>query len=282
MFKNLLLLGLLLSVAVVHAAEQEAADDNPSTEAMELLKTFRDEFVEITPGKGKFPDRFTMGRGGGSAAERPPHVVAFDYAFQVAKYETPQNLWEAVMGGNPSRWKGDRNSVEMLSYADAVQFCRKITKQLRAAKLIEENQVVRLPSEAEWEYVARAGSETIYSFGDDAEKLDDYGWYHGNAAGNDPPVGAKKPNAWGLYDVHGYLWEWCLDSWHENYEGAPGDGSAWTDGGDAKRGVLRGGSWKDPAQRLASSFRLAAEKTLRDDAVGLRCVLAEESAESAQ
>src|SRR5262249_19488033 len=110
---------------------------------------------------------------------------------------------------------------------------------------------------------------------DDAKDLDAYAWYTGNAAGNDPPVGAKKPNAWKLYDVHGYLWEWCADVWHDSYDGAPADGSAWTTGGDATRRVLRGGSWKDKPASLTSSFRRGEPKELKDDAVGLRCVLAE-------
>ena len=249
-----------------------AADPEP-TQA-ELLQVFRDEFVTITPGEGKFPRSFSMGRADGSAAEQPAHEVSFAYSFDIAKYEVPQNLWEIVMGTNPSRWKGKRNSVEMLSYDEAVEFCEKSTELMRAAKLITQNQVIRLPSEAEWEYVARAGSTTLYSYGDDPVKLDDYGWHTGNAAGNDPPVGAKKPNAWGLYDMHGYLWEWCSDTWHDNYKAAPADGTSWEqDGVDDKR-VLRSGSWKDKADRLTSSYRLGVSAKTWDDAVGLRCVLA--------
>lgn len=248
----------------------------PTKAQIELLKTFRDEFISITPAEGKFPAEFTMGDDAAGKAERPSHQVKLSHKFQIARYEVPQNLWQAVMGENPSRWKGPRNSVEMLSFADAQEFCRKATELMRAAKLIAANEVIRLPSEAEWEYAARAGTKTRYSFGDDVSQLNEYGWHHGNAAGNDPPVGAKKPNAWKLYDVHGYLWEWCADSWHGDYEGAPADGSTWTTGGDGKQAVLRGGSWKDDAEKLTSSFRRAADKQLKDDAVGLRCVLAEE------
>lgn len=248
---------------------------DPSPDQLQLLKTFRAEFIPIAPGQGKFPPRFKMGRASdGPANERPVHEVAFDEPFEIARYEVPQNLWQAVMGSNPSRWKGPRNSVEMLSHDEARQFCRRATELMRAARLIEAGQVIRLPSEAEWEYTARGGTTGVYSFGDDAQHLDEYAWHTGNAAGNDPPVGAKKPNAWGLYDVHGYLWEWCEDTWHDNYEGAPADARPWTADGDPKRCVLRGGSWKDAAQQLTSSFRRAADKDLRDDAVGLRCVLA--------
>jgi formylglycine-generating enzyme required for sulfatase activity len=262
------------------------ASAEPTAEQMELLKRFQSEFVDITPGAGEFPTSFTMGRGeGGEASERPAHRVTLMRRFAVAKYEVPQNMYEAVMGKNPSKWKGPRNSVEMVSFDEAQEFCRKATDMLRSAGLIEKDQLVRLPSEAEWEYVARAGTETVYSFGDDVKQLDEFAWHTGNAAGNDPPVGAKKPNAWGLYDVHGYLSEWCLDTAHDNYDGAPRDGSAWIEGGNAKRRIVRGGSWKDSAERLTSSYRQgltpdrggsreAGEPAeLRDDAIGLRCVL---------
>ena len=218
---------------VVAALSTSQADDAQA----KLLKVFRDEFVAVKAGSFK------------SGSRR----VTIDRAFHVAKYEVPQNLWQSVTGKNPSRWKGPRNSVEMLDYDEAADFCAKATALLRAAKLIEKDQVVRLPTEEEWEYVARAGTTSKYSFGDDPKALGDYAWYTGNAKGNDPPVGAKKPNPWGLYDIHGYLWEWCS-----------------TD----EEPVLRGGSWKDKAELLTSAHRRPAKRTLRAAAVGLRCVLA--------
>ncbi|MCP4810932.1 MAG: SUMF1/EgtB/PvdO family nonheme iron enzyme, partial [Planctomycetaceae bacterium] len=129
----------------------------PTDKQLPLLKTFRQEFISITPGRGDFPRTFTMGtKGGKQAAEQPAHEVTVAHDFQVAKYEVPQDLWEAVMGSNPSRWKGPRNSVEMLTFKEAETFCVKVTGLLRAAKLIGPGEVVRLPSEAEWEYVARS------------------------------------------------------------------------------------------------------------------------------
>jgi formylglycine-generating enzyme required for sulfatase activity len=151
---------------------------------------------------------------------------------------------------------------------------------MRAAKLISADEEIRLPSEAEWEYATRAGTTSLYSFGDDRQDLGTYAWSTENAKGNDPPVGAKEPNPWGLHDVHGYLWEWCLDSWHADYSGAPTDGSAWTDGHDSQRRVVRGGSWKDSAEKLTSSHREPSAPDKRDDALGLRCVLAKRKAES--
>lgn len=265
--------GLLLSTALAAPADKNLA----------LLTTFRQEFINITPGQKDFPAEFLMGsQDGDHANERPAHRVTFARPFAMAKYEVPQDLWEAVRGTNPSHWTGPRNSVEMVSFDDAQDFCQRVTQELRAAGLIQADQEVRLPSEAEWEYAARAGTSTRYSFGDDAAQLTDYGWFTGNAAGNDPPVGAKRANPWGLYDVHGYLWEWCLDHGHDNYVSAPTDGTAWTDSPEAPQRILRGGSWKDPADRLTSRYRRLADRQLRDDAVGVRCVLAPVAADGSR
>jgi formylglycine-generating enzyme required for sulfatase activity len=249
---------------------------DPTPEQLTLLKAFRSEFVAITPGEGKFPASFNMGRkAGGTDAERPVHKITFKHKFAIAKYEVPQNLWEAVMGNNPSRWKGPRNSAEMFTFTEAGAFCEKATDLMRAAKLIDPKQRIRLPSEAEWEYCCRAGTDTVYSFGDDETKLGDFAWFTGNAAGNDPPVGAKKPNPWGLYDMHGYLREWCEDSWHENYELTPATGRPWISLASAKQpsNVMRGGSWKDKAEQCTSTYRMPSAPDTRDDAVGFRCVL---------
>jgi formylglycine-generating enzyme required for sulfatase activity len=251
-------------------------------ETMKLVKTFVDEFVSITPGTGQFPASFEMGRNDEDPSERPRHTVTFSRAFAMAKYEVPQNLYEAVMGSNPGRWKGPRNSVEMMSWDDANQFCHKVTQLAKSQKLIGHDETIRLPTEAEWEYCCRAGTTTRYSFGDTAQKpndispkasiLNDYAWHTGNAAGNDPPIGALKPNPWGLYDMHGYLWEFTADAWSPSYEQAPTDGSSVNLKSSQNEVVIRGGSWKDSYNKLTSTARRRLSRTDKDDAVGFRCV----------
>ena len=256
-----------------------------ATPRADLLKTFASEFVAITPGKGKFPASFEMGSKDGPATEQPVHRVTLKQPFAIARYEVTQNLYAAVMGKNPSRWKGPRNSVEMFTWAEAVSFCELATKHLHEAKLIGDDEVIRLPTEAEWEYCCRAGTSTSYSFGDQARQdgdqdakatlLDPYAWHTGNAAGNDPPVGALKPNAWGLYDFHGYLWEFVQDDWSGDYTGAPSDGSARaSDKSATLRHVVRGGSWRERFNRLTSAARMPVTSDFKRDDVGFRCVRA--------
>ena len=270
----------VIAIVMMNLAWQtQTRAQDPADKSVELLKTFVTEFVAITPGEGKFPASFQMGSKN-EPNEQPVHEVTLKSKFAIAKYEVPQNLYQAVMGNNPSRWKGPRNSVELMSWEDANLFCKKITEALRQQKLIAEDEVIRLPTEAEWEYCCRAGTTTRYSFGDEARAegdldnkasiLNKYGWHTGNAAGNDPPVGALKPNPWGLYDMHGYLWEFTADGWSDDYSKAPADGEAVP--ADSKTIVLRSGSWKDPYGKLTSSARRKYKITDGDDAVGFRCV----------
>tara|TARA_E500000305_G_scaffold3796_1_gene3508 strand:- start:186286 stop:187350 length:1065 start_codon:yes stop_codon:yes gene_type:complete len=275
---------MLCGLTTLSAAEKPAASPADSGGKSELFKVFVKELVPITPGKGKFPRSFQMGSTKGEPAERPVHKVTMSDDFWMSRYEVPQNLYQAVMGNNPSRWGGPRNSAEMFDWKTAREFCVKLTDELRKAKLIAADEEIRLPSEAEWEYCCRAGTNTEYSFGDQPQKpgdedkqariLDEYAWHTGNAAGNDPPVGALKPNPWGLYDMHGYLWEFVADPWHDSYENAPGDGSVWGSRTDDQPVVVRGGAWTDRFEQLRSAFRNRVTATTVSPALGLRCVKA--------
>jgi formylglycine-generating enzyme required for sulfatase activity len=245
---------------------------DPTPRKQQILKRFAAEFVSLTPGTGQFPAAFSMGSKDGPAEERPAHMVMLRHSFAIARYEVTQELYHVVMGGNPSKWKGPRNAVEMVTWHEANEFCRKATEELRRLQLLM-NEEIRLPTEAEWEYACRAGTSTAYSFGGDVKDLTRYAWYKDNSKGFDPPVGEKQPNPWGLYDMHGYNREWCADDWQPGYEGAPADGSRRTVKG-AKERVIRGGAWADPAEELRSAFRFHRPADFRDDKVGFRCVRA--------
>jgi formylglycine-generating enzyme required for sulfatase activity len=176
--------------------------------------------------------------------EGPVHEVTISVPFYMGIYPVTQAQYEAVRGKNPSDFKGDHRPVENVSWNDALAFCEELSSLTNRAR--------SLPSEAQWEYACRAGSKTRYSFGDSGSDLDAYGWYEANSGGETHPVGQKCPNAWGLYDMHGNVWEWCEDHWHDTYRNAPADGCAW-DGRDTSR-VVRGGccfydSWNGRSSR---------------------------------
>jgi formylglycine-generating enzyme required for sulfatase activity len=263
---------LLLALGVAASSQEQPKPPKPPFRNKDdALKLFAAEFVVLTPGKDRFPASFRMGSADGPRSEQPAHTVKLNNPFAIAKYEVTQELYQAVMGKNPSKWTGPRNSVEMVSWTEAGEFCRKATEELRQRKLLGADEVVRLPSETEWEYACRAGTTTPFSF--PADDIKEFCWFKGNSKGYDPPVGAKKPNAWGLSDMHGYIWEWCADSWHPTYEKAPADGSAWVDK-DAREYVIRGGSWNDPAERCRSAAREGRAAGFRSDTIGFRCVRA--------
>ena len=180
--------------------------------------------------------------------EKPPHTVAVR-SFLMGKTEVTQGQWKAVMGSNPSRFSqcGDDCPVEQVSWDDAQDFIRKLNQKTGLA--------YRLPSEAEWEYAARAGSATDWSHGNDESRLADFAWYSINSGSKSQAVAQKRPNAFGLFDIHGNVWEWVEDCWHDNYAEAPMDGSAWTIGCSDSRRVLRGGSWGIGPSVLRSAIR---------------------------
>ncbi|MBI4751133.1 MAG: SUMF1/EgtB/PvdO family nonheme iron enzyme [Acidobacteria bacterium] len=194
------------------------------------------EFVLIPAGE------FQMGSTQ-SDDEKPVHKVKISEGFYLGKYEVTQAEWEGVMGNNPSNFKGDRLPVENVSWDE----CQKFLEKLSAKK---DGYTYRLPSEAEWEYACRAGTT-----GDHAGNLDEMAWYSSNSGSKPHPVGQKKPNEWGLHDMHGNVWEWCQDWYQGSYNGAPTDGRAWELGADKQFRVMRGGSWHGNAGFCRSADR---------------------------
>jgi formylglycine-generating enzyme required for sulfatase activity len=189
---------------------------------------------------------FLMGSADGDDDELPVHTVRISQPFYLGQYAVTQGQWQAVMESNPSRFTGDPNRpVETVSWEDVQDFIRRLHAR-------EGGATYRLPTEAEWEYAARAGSTTAYSFGDDPRQLSEYAWYHENAGGQTHPVGQLKPNAWGLYDMHGNVWEWVQD-WYGSYTaGAAVDPAGPSSG---SRRVIRGGGWGRGAGHGRSAYR---------------------------
>jgi formylglycine-generating enzyme required for sulfatase activity len=260
------------------ATEQEAngptKTNQQATDLMPHTRTNQTgiEFVSIPPGS------FMMGSTNGD--EKPLHQVTIDYSFDMGKYEVTQTQWQAVMGHNPSKHHdcGGDCPVESVSWDDAQKFIQRLNR-------MNDGYIYRLPTESEWEYACRAGTT-----GDYAGNLDAMAWYYENAgderlsgegmydklkANNNRthPVGKKQPNAFGLYDMNGNVWEWCQDWYHESYIGAPTDGSAWLTGGEQKYRVVRGGSWSLDAKFLRSAYRSICETSdSRDCGDGFRVV----------
>ncbi len=218
------------------------------------------EFVKIKPGC------FMMGRDAnfedGANDELPRHKVCITKTFYLGKTEVTQAQWVAVMGSNPSKFKGRNNPVEMVSWEDVQRFIRLLNRK-------EGGNHYRLPTEAEWEYACRAGTTTAYFFGDDAGMMPQYAWYWDNSGERTHPVGLKRPNPWGLYDMHGNVWEWCRDWYDQNYY----SNSPSTDPTGPSTGrfrVARGGGWVSFAGYLRSAIRYSDSPGVRGDGLGFR------------
>jgi formylglycine-generating enzyme len=221
---------------------------------------------------------FQMGSDKGTINERPVHTACVSDFF-MGKYEVTQGQWRSVMGSNTSFFDncGDNCPVENVSWAEAQDFIRRLNQKAGADKH-------RLPTEAEWEYAARAGSQARYSFGDDAGGLGDYAWYNGNSSTSVPlkefynnerisvsphPVGQKRPNDFGLYDMQGNVWEWVYDRYGEYRPGRTQDSTGPSSGPDR---VFRGGSWHDNADSCRAAKRYAGHPLGREGDRGFRVV----------
>jgi formylglycine-generating enzyme required for sulfatase activity len=245
------------------------------------------------------PGRFVMGSPGDEPGrdddEGPQHRVTIAAGYWLFDTPCTQALWRAVMGRNPSAFKSPTRPVESVSFADVERFLRRLNDRVPGLN-------PGLPSEAQWEYACRAGTNAATYAGpieilgeNNVPVLDAISWYGGNSGvgfelkngwdssdWNDRqypheragthPVAAKLPNPWGLYDMLGNVWEWCADHWHRSYEGAPVDGSAWLDaGGGAALRVIRGGSWYDAARDVRAACRPHGEPAARNGNLGFRC-----------
>ena len=184
--------------------------------------------------------------------EKPQHRVRITRPFYLGATEVTQGQYRAVTGQSPSYFKGsDDLPVEQVSWNDAIAFCDKLS-ELEKGSL--GGARYRLPTEAEWEYACRGGSTTRYSFGDDAARLGEFAWYNGNSDGKTHPVGQKRPNAWGLYDMHGNVWEWCQDGYEKDYYGHSPDADP-LGPSQASARVIRGGGWRFFPQHARSASR---------------------------
>ncbi len=236
---------LRAQVAVVQAQPVTQVAPPPSTSLAtgQIIKDCADcpEMVMIPAGS------FRMGSSE-SPAEQPVHRVHVP-GFLLGRTEVTQGQWQAVMGSNPNNLSscGADCPVEKISWNDAQEFAKRLSEKTR--------KPYRLPSEAEWEYAARAGGNGKWSFGDDDSLLGEYAWFKGNSS-EPHSVAQKKSNPFGLFDMHGNAWEWVQDVWHENYQGAPSDASVWLIGGDQSRRVLRGGAYLYYPKDLRSANRI--------------------------
>lgn len=197
-----------------------------------------------------------------ASSEKPQHQVRITKRFYLGIYPVTQRQYGEVMGVNPSSFAGNPTCpVESVSWREAVAFCRRLSER--------EGRPYRLPKEAEWEYACRADTQTTFSFGDDGRDLGEYAWFYGNSGSKTHPVGEKRPNAWGLHDMHGNVWEWCAD-WYSGdyYAESPrvdprGPSRTW-------QRVIRGGGWAGDAESCRAACRDADEPAFRDHSLGFR------------
>jgi len=249
-----------------------ATSPNGTGQASLILKirtVTRPEMVAIPAGT------FTMGSAaeeqGRDADEGPTTQVTLTQGFSISAYEITQAEYRDVIGSNPSGLTGDfSRPVEKVSYDEATLYCALLTSRDRILGAISATQTYRLPTEAEWEYAVRAGATNRFSFGDQDIGLAGYGWYVSNSGDATHPVGEKAPNAWGVYDAHGNVWEWCTD-FYGNYPG--GSVSNPTGPGSGSTRVLRGGSCLRVSSDCRSASRGSAASNLRYADLGFRVVL---------
>jgi len=234
-------------------------------------KSFRDKLKDgsLGPEMVWIPaGTFQMGSDNEEINEKPVHTVSVR-SFAMGKYEVTfeeyDKFCEATGQSKPDDkgWGRGKRPVTNVTWDNAKAYVKWLSEQTK--------KNYHLPSESQWEYACRAGSSDDYSFGNSVGELDSYGWHSLNAGGGSPrPVGMKKPNIFGLYDIHGNVWEWLEDVWHSNYDNAPTDGSPWVSGGESNTHLLRSGSTLKPTFALRCARRSKYDSTDRYFDVGFR------------
>ena len=226
-----------------------------------------DNYIKLPRGK------FFMGTDDENARDRekPRHEVTIDYDIAISKYLVTVEDYMLFAQATGAMVPEERHEhlgfdvpVRRVRWTDAKAYCDWKTER--------EGVKYRLPTEAEWEYSCRAGSSGAYCFGDDVSLFGEYAWYAENSEGVTHDVGTKKPNAWGLYDMHGNVWEWCLDRYAEDYSATPSDGTAYGVASEKGR-VLRGGSYNGTAENCRSSSRINLGSGGRNYFIGFRVVV---------
>lgn len=250
--------------------ESSAHVNNPVTVNSQIRNSVGMEFVLVPAGEFEMGSPLREKRR--KLWESPVHRVTIKYPFYLGRYPVTQEQWSKVMGNNPSYFRGEKHPVENVSWEDVQAFVRKINAVENTGG---KSSVYRLPTEAEWEYAARAGNSGSYFFGDDESKLKEYAWFLKNSGLETHPVGLKKPNPWGFYDLYGNVGEWVQDEYHISYKGAPLDGGAWeslfTSVSMPVR-IRRGGGWNGNAGCCRSAERLFAAQDMRLNSLGFRIV----------
>ncbi len=193
----------------------------------------------------------------GRSGDETQHRVTLTKGFWMLETQVTQKMWESVMGNNPSYFKGAQNPVEEVSWNDCQEFCKALSRKLGGS--------IKLPTEAQWEYACRAGTTGAY-----AGDLDAMAWYCGNSGNKTPPVGTKQANAWGLYDMHGNVYEWCQDWFGDYPTNSVTDPTGPANGSNR---VYRGGSWDNDAEFCRSALRCYNSPEYRSDRLGLRVLL---------
>ncbi len=257
----------LMLVLSIGSALRSCAPENPDPEA-----TFAGiEFVRIDAGtffmgSTKTAEELSAIYGDRVfyfESEQPRHEVTLSKAFWMGRYEVTQAQWNALMESNPSAYPGDDRPVDQVTWDECQVFIERLNQ-------LGEG-VFRLPTEAEWEYACRAGTDTEFSYGDDLALLPDYCWFWDNSGYQTHPVGLKLPNAWGLYDMHGNVFEWCQDWYDETYyESSPELDPQGPEEGRYK--VRRGGTYGRVGSFCRSAFRFWNRPDYRTSTVGLRLV----------